>query len=118
MAITITVVLISLFISFIIVTALSDYAYAKKLQFGQPVCGTMYQNFGFTEDELYTYTDSATFEDNTSNLQDQALKEYNGFEDTQDTTYFKSGYTNCYCTAASDVGYDYSGLDMCNYYFE
>lgn len=61
MAVTITVVLISLFISFIIVTALSDYAYAKKLQFGQPVCGTMYQNFGFTEDDLYTYTDATSF---------------------------------------------------------
>lgn len=69
MAVTITVVLISLFVSFIIVTALSDFAYAKKLQFGQPVCGTMYQNFGFTEDELYTYTTATDFETATANLQ-------------------------------------------------
>jgi len=61
MAVTITVVLISLFASFIVVTWLSDFAYAMKLQFGQPVCGTMYENFGFTEDWLDTYPDSDDF---------------------------------------------------------
>lgn len=59
----------------IIVTALSDFAYSKKLQYGQPVCGTMYLNFGFSSDDLDTM-DSTTFATTTSDLNDQAEREY------------------------------------------
>lgn len=52
MALTILVILISLLISFAIVTALSDYAYGKKLAYGSPVCSVVYTNFGIDEDDF------------------------------------------------------------------